>query len=135
MAEQHRLAINTHGRGSLEITGEIAAIVRNATVDAPKRPFPKPDGSTLQLRQGPVSPPRLGLVEQAVGPLQQVHDRMPLIMPVQWWEQWLDPDAPASPALLAPPALELAQAIEIREVAPLVNRVANNGPQLLDPVS
>ena len=34
MAEQHRLAINTHGRGSLEITGEIAAIVRNATVDA-----------------------------------------------------------------------------------------------------
>lgn len=34
MAEQHRLAINTHGRGSLDITGEIAAIVRNATVDA-----------------------------------------------------------------------------------------------------
>ena len=31
--------------------------------------------------------------------------------------------------------LELAQAIEIREVPPLVNRVANNGPQLLDPVS
>ena len=34
MAEQHRVAINTQGRGSLEITGEIAAIVRNATVDA-----------------------------------------------------------------------------------------------------
>jgi secondary thiamine-phosphate synthase enzyme len=34
MAEQHRLAINTHGRGSLEITGEIAALVRTATVDA-----------------------------------------------------------------------------------------------------
>ncbi|HNP56141.1 MAG TPA: SOS response-associated peptidase [Gordonia sp. (in: high G+C Gram-positive bacteria)] len=86
----------------------------------------------------PDDPPLLSctiLTTDAVGPLQQVHDRMPLIMPVQWWEQWLDPDAPASPALLAPPALELAQAIEIREVAPLVNRVANNGPQLLDPVS
>ena len=32
MAEQHHLAINTHGRGSLDITDEIAAIVRNATV-------------------------------------------------------------------------------------------------------
>ena len=41
------------------------------------------------------------LTTDAVGPLQQVHDRMPLIMPVQWWEQWLDPDAPASPALRA----------------------------------
>lgn len=34
MAEQHHLAINTHGRGSLDITAEIAAIVRNATVSA-----------------------------------------------------------------------------------------------------
>jgi secondary thiamine-phosphate synthase enzyme len=30
MAEQHSLTISTRGRGSLEITGEIAAIVRNA---------------------------------------------------------------------------------------------------------
>lgn len=34
MAEQHRLAITTRGRGSLEITDEIAAVVRNATVNA-----------------------------------------------------------------------------------------------------
>lgn len=30
MAEQHSLTISTRGRGSLEITGEIAAIVRNS---------------------------------------------------------------------------------------------------------
>ncbi|UCV17565.1 secondary thiamine-phosphate synthase enzyme YjbQ [Ferribacterium limneticum] len=34
MAEQHQLAITTRGRGSLEITEEIAAVVRNATVNA-----------------------------------------------------------------------------------------------------
>ena len=32
MAEQHRLTIATRGRGSLDITDEIAAIVLNATV-------------------------------------------------------------------------------------------------------
>ncbi len=34
MSEQHRLTIATRGRGSTEITGEIAAIVRAAAVDA-----------------------------------------------------------------------------------------------------
>ncbi|MFZ2973504.1 MAG: secondary thiamine-phosphate synthase enzyme YjbQ [Ferribacterium limneticum] len=34
MAELHHLAITTRGRGSLEITEEIAAVVRNATVNA-----------------------------------------------------------------------------------------------------
>lgn len=34
MTEQHRLSITTRGRGSTEITREIAALVRNAAVDA-----------------------------------------------------------------------------------------------------
>ena len=34
MAEQQRLAITTRGRGSVEITDQIATVVRNATVDA-----------------------------------------------------------------------------------------------------
>lgn len=33
MAEQHRLSILTRGRGSLEITGEIAALVARSAVD------------------------------------------------------------------------------------------------------
>lgn len=33
MAEQQRLAITTRGRGSVEITDEIAAVVRSAKVD------------------------------------------------------------------------------------------------------
>ncbi len=34
MTEQHRLTIATRGRGSLEISGEISAIVKNAAVNA-----------------------------------------------------------------------------------------------------
>jgi secondary thiamine-phosphate synthase enzyme len=34
MSEQHRLTITTRGRGSTEITGEIAALVGAATVDS-----------------------------------------------------------------------------------------------------
>lgn len=34
MTEQHRLTITTHGRGSVEISGEISAIVKNAAVNA-----------------------------------------------------------------------------------------------------
>ncbi|GED99525.1 SOS response-associated peptidase [Gordonia crocea] len=87
---------------------------------------------------GPDEPPLLSctiLTTDSVGDLREIHDRMPLIMPSQWWSDWLNPDAPAPAEMFAPPARELADAIEIREVAPLVNRVANNGPQLLDPVS
>ncbi len=34
MAEQHRLSVVTRGRGTTEITGEIAALVRQSAVDA-----------------------------------------------------------------------------------------------------
>lgn len=75
------------------------------------------------------------LTTEAVGAHREIHDRMPLIMPFEYWAAWLDPDHPVDPDLLAPPALALADAIDIREVSPLVNRVANNGPELLEPVS
>lgn len=74
------------------------------------------------------------LTTDAVGHLREVHDRMPLVMPYDNWDAWLDPDNTAPSELFAPPAEAVAEAIDIREVAPLVNRVANNGPELLDPV-
>ncbi|EGD55224.1 SOS response-associated peptidase [Gordonia neofelifaecis] len=75
------------------------------------------------------------ITTDAVGPLESVHHRMPLIMPVEYWDAWLDPDHAVDPSYLAPPAAELVDAIEIREVSDLVNRVANNGPELLEPVN
>ncbi|GAC66634.1 SOS response-associated peptidase [Gordonia soli] len=74
------------------------------------------------------------LTTDAVGDLRDIHDRMPLIMPFENWDAWLNPDETAPEDLFAPPADDVAAAIEIREVAPLVNRVANNGPELLAPV-
>ena len=74
------------------------------------------------------------ITTDAVGDLRDVHDRMPLIMPYEYWDAWLDPDAAPDPRLLAPPTEDLVERIGIREVSPLVNRVANNGPELLDPV-
>ena len=75
------------------------------------------------------------LTTDAVGHLQDVHDRMPLIMPFGQWDKWLDPDHTAPDGLFAPPSAAIADAIDIREVAPLVNRVSNNSPELLEPVS
>lgn len=88
-------------------------------------------------RSAPDSAPLLScsiLTTDAVGELREVHDRMPLIMPFGNWDDWLDPDHPAPADLLNPPSDQVAAAIAIREVAPLVNRVANNGPELLEPV-
>ena len=88
-------------------------------------------------RTDPDAPPLLSctiLTTDAVGDLREVHDRMPRIMPYDSWDAWLDPDHPAPSELFAPPSEAIADAIAIREVSPLVNRVANNGPELLAPV-
>ena len=85
-------------------------------------------------KEGGAVPPLLScsiLTTDAVGKLTEVHDRMPLIMPFDHWDRWLDPDHLAPSALFRAPTEEIADAIDIREVSPLVNRVANNGPELL----
>ena len=76
------------------------------------------------------------LTTEAVGPLAQVHDRMPLVLDPSAWDDWLDPDADAQAdpvaALLVPPAPELVARFEIRPVSTQVNSVRNNGPELLE---
>jgi len=78
------------------------------------------------------------LTTDAVGPLAQVHDRMPLVLPPSAWEAWLDPDRTpddeAVAALLAQPSPELVARMELRPVSPRVNNVRNNGPELLEPL-
>lgn len=71
------------------------------------------------------------ITTDAVGGLAAIHHRMPLIVPEQDWDRWLDPDVPADAALLAgPPDV---QGITAHEVSTLVNSMRNNGPQLVDP--
>ncbi|MBF6081523.1 SOS response-associated peptidase [Nocardia cyriacigeorgica] len=73
------------------------------------------------------------LTTDAIGDLTRIHDRMPLPMPREHWDAWLDPDHPAPAELLEPPAPELVAGITARPVSPLVNSVRNNGPELLEP--
>lgn len=76
------------------------------------------------------------LTAEAVGPLAQVHDRMPLVLRPDDWADWLDPDAGSADdqvsRLLVPPAPELVSTLEIRPVSTQVNSVRNNGPELLE---
>ncbi|HEY8472847.1 MAG TPA: SOS response-associated peptidase [Natronosporangium sp.] len=63
----------------------------------------------------------------ALGELTTVHDRMPLVLPPERWQEWLTADAPS----LAPPPPELLASLELRPVGPAVGNVRNDGPELV----
>jgi putative SOS response-associated peptidase YedK len=73
------------------------------------------------------------LTTDAVGPLAEIHHRMPLLLPPEHWNDWLDPGAAAPAPLLAPPSPALVAGLELRPVSSLVNNVRNQGPELLVP--
>ena len=73
------------------------------------------------------------ITTDAVGPLADIHDRMPLTISERDWDRWLDPDAPIDEGLLRGHG-DLDR-IEVREVSRLVNSVRNNGPELIEPVT
>jgi len=66
--------------------------------------------------------------------LDRIHDRMPLALPADRWDDWLDPELreeDAVRALLAPPLAGRFMAVP---VSTRVNAVANNGPELVAPL-
>jgi putative SOS response-associated peptidase YedK len=63
---------------------------------------------------------------EAIAP---IHDRMPVILPREDEERWIDPMASAPQELLRP----FEGALDLREVNDGVNNVQNDGPELLDP--
>jgi putative SOS response-associated peptidase YedK len=65
--------------------------------------------------------------------LAAIHERMPVIVPPEAFDFWLDNervDAETAAALIAPAADRL---LECHEVSPAVNRVANDSPDLIVP--
>jgi putative SOS response-associated peptidase YedK len=70
----------------------------------------------------------------AVGPLAEIHDRMPLVLPAQVWADWLDPDSAEPGELLAPPSGDLVHGLELRPVSTAVNDVRREGPELVERV-
>jgi putative SOS response-associated peptidase YedK len=69
---------------------------------------------------------------ETIAPL---HDRMPVVLPDGAWERWLDISRPADGELRA--LLEPDRSVELAvyPVAPLVNNVRNDGPELLAPAA
>jgi putative SOS response-associated peptidase YedK len=70
------------------------------------------------------------LTTAAIGSLRKVHDRMPLILPRDRWDDWLS-DEPDATALLTPMSAAELEAIELRPVGAAVGNVRNNGPELV----
>jgi putative SOS response-associated peptidase YedK len=64
--------------------------------------------------------------------MAKIHDRMPVILPPDAWDTWLDPDQQDLELLgrllvPAPPQL-----ITLRPISTQVNNVRNDGPELMD---
>ena len=68
----------------------------------------------------------------AVGALQEIHERMPLVLPRERWAEWLDPGREDVEALTEPTPPSVVEALELRPVSTAVNNVANNGRQLTE---
>jgi putative SOS response-associated peptidase YedK len=73
------------------------------------------------------------ITTDAVGRMEQIHDRMPLVLPASEWDQWLDPGVAGTDLLpmLAPPDLTLIGALELRPVGAAVGNVGNDSADLL----
>ena len=63
-----------------------------------------------------------------------IHDRMPVIIPEDAWDRWLEPE-PADPSELSGLLLPSdAIPLDIQAVSRLVNDVRNDGPELIEPL-
>ncbi len=71
------------------------------------------------------------LTTDAVGPIADIHHRMPMLLTPADWAAWLDPDRTDVSELLHPPADDVVEALELRPISDAVNSVRNNNPDLL----
>jgi putative SOS response-associated peptidase YedK len=71
------------------------------------------------------------ITTEANSDVAHIHHRMPVVIPQEAFDLWLDPnaDAAAVAALIAPAPVGLLEAYEISTA---VNRVANDSPELLE---
>ena len=76
------------------------------------------------------------ITRESVGELATIHHRMPLVMPKERWDEWLDKNEHSTIELLALMQSEKPDAhLHPVPVSDAVNKVANNGPQLAVPIS
>ena len=75
------------------------------------------------------------LTGPALGPLAEIHDRMPLTVSRELLEPWLDQDVREPDQVRSLLDLEHAPAWAARPVGPGVGNVRNNGPELIAEVT
>lgn len=64
----------------------------------------------------------------------ELHDRMPVILPPDTWELWLDPEVTDVDALTSVLGPCPAEVLQCWPVSTAVNSVRNDGPELIEPV-
>jgi putative SOS response-associated peptidase YedK len=78
------------------------------------------------------------LTTASVGGLHRIHDRMPVVVPPEHYDAWLDPDYGSGErepeALLDLLDVGRDPHLEAYPVSPAVNSVRNNGPELVVPI-
>ncbi|MGA7270162.1 MAG: SOS response-associated peptidase [Acidimicrobiia bacterium] len=68
------------------------------------------------------------------GIIAPLHDRMPVMLPDDWWGAWLDPSVDDPQAALSLIRTMDPELLMEHRVSSRVNSVRNNGPELRDPV-
>lgn len=113
---------------------------------SPKQPFfiTSEDGSPLSIagiwsswksENGEVIQSAAIITREAVGELATIHSRMPVFMPRDRWNDWLDPKNREIHSLQALMQREQpAEGLVTRPVSPRVNLVANNGSALIEEI-
>jgi putative SOS response-associated peptidase YedK len=100
--------------------------------------FHRPDGAPFALagvwdrwvsKDGEVIESCAILTQPARPPVEAVHDRMPLVLPGEAWDRWLDRSDPDLPALLAPRDAELVS----HPVSPHVNDPKHDDAECVRP--
>jgi putative SOS response-associated peptidase YedK len=74
------------------------------------------------------------LTRAAEGPAAQVHDRMPVILPVEAQSAWIDPKQTDSEKALALAQGKAVTTVEHYRVSPRVNNAKNEGAELIEPL-
>jgi putative SOS response-associated peptidase YedK len=103
--------------------------------EAAERPGPAPEAADSHPPAPDGEPLRTcAIVTTAANDLMApIHDRMPVVLAPEDWATWLDPasDVERAVGLLVPAPSEW---FEVYPVSTLVNKVANDGPDLLVPL-
>ncbi len=91
--------------------------------------------STWTSEKGEVVQSASIITREAVDPLATIHSRMPVFMPRDRWDEWLDPTNREIAKLQALMLTENpAAGLATRPVSPRVNIVANNGAGLIEEI-